>query len=78
MLGDKLYGRPDADYLDFVHRMKAGGDPRDTPPDEPPRQLLHAASLAFVHPASDQEVRFESPLPEAFRHWLLGADPGSG
>ena len=27
------------------------------------RHFLHAASLAFVHPGTDQRVRFESPLP---------------
>ncbi|MGE3142789.1 MAG: RluA family pseudouridine synthase [Hyphomonadaceae bacterium] len=28
-----------------------------------PRQALHAAVLGFVHPASGQPMRFESPLP---------------
>ena len=28
-----------------------------------PRQALHAAALAFVHPVSGAEVAFESPLP---------------
>ncbi|MBE1282582.1 MAG: RluA family pseudouridine synthase [Rhodobacteraceae bacterium] len=29
-----------------------------------PRQALHAAVLGFVHPISDEEIRFEAPLPE--------------
>jgi len=71
LLGDKLYGRPDADYLDFVRRMKAGGDPRDTEPGEPPRQLLHAGALAFEHPTTGEMTAFESPMPNEFQQWLL-------
>lgn len=70
VLGDKLYGRPDADYLEFVRRMKAGGDPRDTPAGQPSRQLLHAASLEFEHPDSGERLRFESPSPPEFDRWL--------
>jgi 23S rRNA pseudouridine1911/1915/1917 synthase len=29
-----------------------------------PRQALHAKSLGFVHPASGEEMNFESDLPE--------------
>ncbi|QUS34975.1 RluA family pseudouridine synthase [Falsirhodobacter algicola] len=28
-----------------------------------PRQALHAATLGFVHPATEEELAFESPLP---------------
>ena len=35
------------------------------------RQALHAARLAFVHPASDAAVEFEVPPPEDFQA-LLG------
>jgi 23S rRNA pseudouridine1911/1915/1917 synthase len=31
-----------------------------------PRQALHAARLAFIHPVSGKEVAFESPLPQDF------------
>ncbi len=34
------------------------------------RQALHAACLAFVHPASDVACRFESPLPADFERLL--------
>jgi 23S rRNA pseudouridine1911/1915/1917 synthase len=33
------------------------------PPIEAPRTMLHAASLAFLHPRTGEPVRFESPLP---------------
>ncbi len=29
-----------------------------------PRLMLHAAELGFVHPATEQEVRWEAPMPE--------------
>ena len=31
-----------------------------------PRQALHAARLAFIHPLTHERVSFESPLPEDF------------
>lgn len=36
------------------------------------RPLLHAARLGFVHPASGETVRFESPLPDDFAAVLAG------
>jgi 23S rRNA pseudouridine1911/1915/1917 synthase len=42
----------------------------------PARQALHAAELAFTHPASGERLRFESPLPadlEALLAHLRGA-----
>jgi 23S rRNA pseudouridine1911/1915/1917 synthase len=35
-----------------------------------PRQALHAARLAFVHPVSGKEVSFEAPLPADFENLL--------
>jgi 23S rRNA pseudouridine1911/1915/1917 synthase len=35
-----------------------------------PRQALHAWKLAFVHPASEKAVKFESKLPADFRKLL--------
>jgi len=35
-----------------------------------PRQALHAWRLAFVHPASGEAVRFESPLPADLQELL--------
>ena len=70
LLGDKLYGRPDADYLDFVTRVKNGGDARVVAAGEPNRQLLHAAELAFDDPDSGARVHFTSALPGDFATWL--------
>ncbi|MEZ6037702.1 MAG: RluA family pseudouridine synthase [Planctomycetota bacterium] len=73
VLGDKLYGRADADYLAFVHRSKAGHDVRlgdPTRPDLPHRQLLHAWRISLTHPSTGEQVTYEAPLPEEFEHWL--------
>jgi 23S rRNA pseudouridine1911/1915/1917 synthase len=37
---------------------------------EAPRTMLHAASLAFVHPRTGKRVQFESPLPRDFEKTL--------
>lgn len=36
-----------------------------------PRQALHAASLAFLHPISQQLMRFQMPLSRDLKAWLL-------
>ncbi|MEQ1634693.1 MAG: RluA family pseudouridine synthase, partial [Planctomycetota bacterium] len=53
LVGDKLYGRSDADYLDYVRFVKAGGEPWWDGRLEAGRQLLHAASLRFLHPITN-------------------------
>lgn len=75
LLGDKLYGRPDADYLAFVARVKAGGAASRTEDGSPGRQLLHAAELAFAHPDSGTRLHFRDPMPAEFEPWLDGALP---
>jgi 23S rRNA pseudouridine1911/1915/1917 synthase len=35
-----------------------------------PRLLLHAATLGFVHPQTNENLRFESPLPSDFAGWI--------
>ena len=36
-----------------------------------PRQALHAAELAFIHPITQQPMRFRMPLPKNLKAWLL-------
>jgi 23S rRNA pseudouridine1911/1915/1917 synthase len=40
------------------------------------RQLLHAEKLAFVHPATKEIVRFESPLPTDLNEFLAQLEHG--
>ncbi len=37
---------------------------------EAPRVMLHSRELSFVHPRTEKEMSFESPLPEDFREAL--------
>jgi 23S rRNA pseudouridine1911/1915/1917 synthase len=37
---------------------------------EVPRVMLHARELSFIHPRTEKEMSFESPLPEDFREAL--------
>ncbi|MFN3240519.1 MAG: RluA family pseudouridine synthase [Planctomycetota bacterium] len=71
IVGDKLYGRPDADYLAFVRRMKAGDSVFVERDGEPNRQLLHAAAITFCHPQDGRQVTYTAPLPDEFERWLL-------
>jgi 23S rRNA pseudouridine1911/1915/1917 synthase len=52
LVGEKVYIR------DF---LAAGGAPLPAP-----RLLLHAATLGFVHPISEETLAFEAPRPEDF------------
>ncbi len=70
VLGDKLYGRPDDDYLAFVKAVKASGDVRTIVTTEPDRQLLHAHSLGLLHPVSGAATTFTAPTPACFAQWL--------
>jgi 23S rRNA pseudouridine1911/1915/1917 synthase len=47
-----------------------GQKPRDDASGAP-RQALHAAELAFIHPLTDQPLRFRAPLPADMKEWLL-------
>jgi 23S rRNA pseudouridine1911/1915/1917 synthase len=69
LAGDKLYGRPDADYLAFVRHVKAGGSPRFAVDGGPDRALLHAAELAFAHPQTGAAFAISCPPPPDFDAW---------
>ncbi|MBL8752217.1 MAG: RluA family pseudouridine synthase [Planctomycetes bacterium] len=76
VLGDKLYGRSDADYLAFVQQVKQTHDARIVASDRPNRQLLHAERLALEHPTRGGPVEFTAPIPAVFAEWL--ARPATG
>ncbi|MFV0430956.1 MAG: RluA family pseudouridine synthase [Alphaproteobacteria bacterium] len=56
IIGDKLYGfrNPQKHGLEEESWQKAKNFPR---------QALHAATLGFIHPISNEEMFFKSPLP---------------
>jgi RluA family pseudouridine synthase len=72
VVGDKLYGRTDEEFLEFVRYVKAGGDPGFPGHAETPRHLLHASRLAFDHPGTGKRVAFEAPVPDDMREYMEG------
>jgi 23S rRNA pseudouridine1911/1915/1917 synthase len=58
LCGEKTYTHP------------LGGTPL-TDASHAPRHALHAAELAFIHPITEEPVRFQMPLPKDLREWLL-------
>lgn len=52
VVGDKLYGRPEAEFLEWVGRERSSHDPR---------HLLHASTLVVRHPATGEPLRLHAP-----------------
>jgi 23S rRNA pseudouridine1911/1915/1917 synthase len=63
LVGDKLYGRTDDEFLAFVKNVKAGCYDL-LPWQETPRHLLHASRLIIKHPISGELLAFDAPVPE--------------
>ena len=63
LAGDKLYGRTDEFYLDFIKHVKAGGGQDFAGRVEHPRHLLHAWKLGMRHPVTGERMLWEAPLP---------------
>jgi len=73
IIGDKLYGHSDANYLGFIRRMKAGESVFSNPDDGPNRQLLHADAVTLRHPGDHRMVTYKAPVPREFSEWLLSS-----
>ena len=44
----------------------------------PPRLMLHACQLSFIHPRTAKRLSFEAPRPEDFQDALAALRPGAG
>ena len=66
ILGDPLYGKPPRDAW-----LRALGD-------ELGHQALHARVLGFVHPATGERLRWESPLPQDLERALAALRARAG
>jgi 23S rRNA pseudouridine1911/1915/1917 synthase len=51
----------------YSHRL---GEPPRVEVNRAPRQALHSAELRFVHPVSNEQLTFQSPLPPDLAAWL--------
>jgi 23S rRNA pseudouridine1911/1915/1917 synthase len=72
ILGDKLYGQPDAVFLELLEH---GATPAMRAHIGFPRHALHARSIAFPHPKTGQILRIKAPLPPDMRAIVNGAAP---
>lgn len=66
VIGDKLYGRSDAEYLAWVAHVKARGDAAWGGRLGAPRQMLHAARLRVPGDGARRDLEFEAPWPADF------------
>lgn len=68
IVGDKLYGVDEEFALLFYERERL------TPEAEAklliPRHALHAASLSFDHPVTNERLTFKSPLPDDLKNFF--------
>jgi RluA family pseudouridine synthase len=70
IVGDKLYGRTDEQFLEYLRHVKAGGDPGFAGHCETLRHLLHASRLEFHHPHTGKPVVFKAELPLDMEKYL--------
>ncbi len=69
VVGDPVYGRPRYDRVSDAALKKTL--------QEFPRQALHAERIAFHHPASNEPIEIESPLPKDMKGLLAAIEAAS-
>lgn len=62
LIGDPLYGAQKTLQISRAGRLSDGFDKQAIL--DFPRQALHAVEIAFIHPATDEEMRFSAPIPD--------------
>jgi RluA family pseudouridine synthase len=70
IVGDKLYGRKDEEYLNYLKHLEKRGAMDGGGDWDHPRQLLHSWRLAIHHPVSNEWVDFEAPMPEDMKTYI--------
>jgi 23S rRNA-/tRNA-specific pseudouridylate synthase len=70
LAGDKLYGRTDDFYIDFVKHVKAGGGMDFDGKVEHVRHLLHAWKLGLRHPVTGERMLWEAPVPKDMEDFI--------
>ena len=69
IVGDKVYGSDETLYLQFI---KEGVTDAMLVRLLLPRHALHAERVAFRHPRTQQECRYEVPMPEDMQQFIGG------
>ena len=67
IVGDKMYGEDPTLFLDYLVK---GLTPDIEKRAGAKRQALHAASVSFIHPHTQEQMLIESPLPEDIKAML--------
>lgn len=62
IVGDKLYGREDEQFLNYLDNFKKYGDLTGGDQYDHPRHLLHAWKLSLNHPVTEQRMHWEAPI----------------
>ena len=75
LAGDKLYGRTDDFYLDFIKHVKSGGGQDFAGKVEHPRHLLHAHKLGLRHPMTGERMNWEAAMPADMRTFVEARRP---
>jgi 23S rRNA pseudouridine1911/1915/1917 synthase len=70
IVGDKIYGRDERIFVRFTEKALTEEDKTHL---RLPRHALHAAELAFSHPADGRPMRLSAPLPPDLAAFLEGA-----
>lgn len=70
--GDKIYGRTDSQFLEYVSGAKRGYYEK-MPWLETERHMLHAFRLGFSHPVTGVWTVFESPIPSDMLSFIESA-----
>jgi RluA family pseudouridine synthase len=73
ILGDKLYGQRDEEFVRWRERPLAAQLAATSR-----RQALHAEFLQFVHPWTGEEMRITAPMPADMEEWLKVEGEGQG
>lgn len=69
LLGDPLYGMQRTGQTSRLKKAGFDDETRDAVLNFP-RQALHAAHIRFVHPITEEDMEFESDLPEDFENLI--------
>lgn len=70
IVGDKLYGRKDEEFLTYLDSFKKFGDLTGGSNYEHPRHLLHAWKLTLNHPVTDKRISWDAPIPNDMQEFI--------
>jgi RluA family pseudouridine synthase len=70
IVGDKMYGRSDQEYLDYLEHLEKRGDLGGGGNWDHPRQLLHSWKLSMNHPVTNERINFEAPMPKDMKEFM--------